>query len=294
MSRLKVVFMGTPQFSVPTLEKLVSTYNVVAVYCQPPRPSGRGHNFVASPVHKKAEELGISIYTPQSLRSQETQQEFRNLAPDIAVIVAYGLILPSSILEIPRWGCLNVHASLLPRWRGAAPLQRAIMAGDKETGITIMQMDKGLDTGPVLSYVKVPIAQNTTTSSLHDTMSVIGANLLLQTIDPYVQGILTPVPQPSEGVTYADKVSKGESCVNWNEKGEEINRRILALTPWPGVYFRHQATPIKIASALFLPEVLGTPGEVLDNQLTIACGKGGLRPLIVQRPSGKWLRALEF
>lgn len=294
MSRLKVIFMGTPQFSVLTLEKLASVYEVVAVYCQPPRPSGRGHKLVASPVQQKAEELGIPVYTPKSLRSEEAQAEFRALEPDIAIIVAYGLILPKAILETPRFGCLNIHASLLPRWRGAAPMQRAIMAGDVETGITIMQMDEGLDTGPMLSDAVVPITQDTTASTLHDMMSITGANLLLQTIDPYVQGTLKPAPQPKEGVTYADKLSKSESCLNWNDSAEAIDRRIRALTPWPGVYFMHQDTLIKVSKAVVVPEVTGIPGEVVDSHLTIACGKGGLRPLLVLRPGGKWLTTAEF
>lgn len=294
MSRLKVVFMGTPQFSVPTLEKLVSSYKVMAVYCQPPRPSGRGHKLVASPVQQKAEELGIPVYAPKSLRSEAAQTEFKALNPDIAIVVAYGLILPKAILEAPRFGCLNIHASLLPRWRGAAPMQRAIMAGDAETGITIMQMDEGLDTGPMLSHIATPITKDTTASILHDTMSALGADLLLQTLDPYVQGTLKPMPQPEVGATYADKLSKNESCLDWNESADTIDRRIRALTPWPGIYFMHQGTPIKIGKVEVVPEVTGIPGEVIDDQLTIACGKGGIRLLLVQRPGGKWLTPLEF
>lgn len=286
--------MGTPQFSVPTLEKLASTYEVVAVYCQPPRPSGRGHKLVSSPVHQKAEELGIPVYTPKSLRNEAAQAEFKALNPDIAIVVAYGLILPKAILETPRFGCLNIHASLLPRWRGAAPMQRAIMAGDFETGITIMQMDEGLDTGPMLSHATVPITHNTTASTLHDAMSSLGADLLLQILDPYVQGTLKPVLQPEIGVTYADKLSKSESCLNWSDTAEAIDRRIRALTPWPGVYFTHQDTPIKISKVEVVPDVAGIPGEIVDDQLTIACGRGGIRLLLVQRPGGKWLTSTEF
>lgn len=294
MPRLRVVFMGTPQFSVPALERLASVYEVVAVYCQPPRPSGRGYKFVASPVQKKAEELGIPVYVPKSLRNEEAQTQFQALKADIAIVAAYGLILPQAILQAPRFGCLNIHASLLPRWRGAAPIQRAIMAGDVDTGITIMQMDDGLDTGPMLSRAVIPIRQDTTASILHDKMSELGADLLLQTVKPYVQGTLAPVPQPEEGVTYADKLSKNESCLNWNDTAEVIERRIRALTPWPGVYFTHQGTPIKISKAIMVPEVMGTPGEVVDDELTIACGKGGLRLCLVQRPGGKWLTSTEF
>lgn len=294
MSRLRIVFMGTPQFSVPTLEKLVSSYDVVAVYCQPPRPSGRGHKLVSSPVHQKAEELGITVYTPKSLRNEAAQAEFKALNPDIAVIVAYGLILPKAILETPRFGCLNIHASLLPRWRGAAPMQRAIMAGDTETGITIMQMDEGLDTGPMLSHAVLPITPDTTASILHDAMSSMGSDLLLQVLDPYVHGTLKPIPQPERGVTYADKLSKSESGLDWNETAEAIDRRIRALTPWPGVYFMYQDMPIKVSQVEVMPEVTGIPGEVIDDCLTIACGKGGVRLLLVQRPGGKWLTSAEY
>ena len=295
MPRLKIVFMGTPQFSVETLERLVeANYDVVAVYCQPPRPSGRGHKLTASPVHQKAQMLGIPVFTPKSLRNAEAQAIFQALNPDLAVVVAYGLILPKAILEIPKFGCLNIHGSLLPRWRGAAPIQRAIMAGDLETGITIMKMDEGLDTGPMLSTAVVAITSQTTTSILHDTLSTIGAKLLVETLDLYIKGTLTPLSQPETGVTYADKLSKTESCLDWTESAATLDRRIRAFTPWPGLYFNHNGMAIKVSKAEVVLEMTGTPGEILDNQLTIACGTGALRLLLLQRPGGKWLSPTEF
>jgi methionyl-tRNA formyltransferase len=295
MSRLKIVFMGTPQFSVETLEKLTeANYDVVAVYCQPPRPSGRGHKLTASPVHQKAQQLGIPVFTPKSLRNEEAQATFQALNPDLVVVVAYGLILPKAILEIPKFGCLNIHGSLLPRWRGAAPIQRAIMAGDLKTGITIMKMDEGLDTGPMLSTAIVTITSQTTASTLHDTLSTIGATLLVETLTPYLKGTLQPLPQPETGVTYADKLSKAESCLDWGESAEALDRRIRAFTPWPGLYFNHNDIPIKISKAEVVLDMAGTPGKVLDNQLTVACEKGALRLLRLQRPGGKWLSPTEF
>jgi methionyl-tRNA formyltransferase len=295
MSRLKIVFMGTPQFSVETLEKLTkANYDVVAVYCQPPRPSGRGHKLTASPVQQKAQQLGIPVFTPKSLRNEEAQATFKALKPDLAIVVAYGLILPKAILEIPKFGCLNIHGSLLPRWRGAAPIQRAIMAGDLETGITIMKMDEGLDTGPMLSTATVAITPQITALTLHDTLSTIGATLLIETLAPYLNGTLQPLSQPESGVTYADKLSKAESCLDWNESAEVLDRRIRAFTPWPGLYFNHNGTPIKVSTAEVVLDTTDAPGKVLDNQLTIACGEGALRLLSLQRPGGKWLSPTEF
>jgi methionyl-tRNA formyltransferase len=295
MPRLKIVFMGTPQFSVETLEKLIeANYDVVAVYCQPPRPSGRGHKLTASPVQQKAQQLGIQVFTPKSLRNEEAQTTFKALNPDLAVVVAYGLILPKAILDIPKFGCLNIHGSLLPRWRGAAPIQRAIMAGDLETGITIMKMDEGLDTGPMFSTATVAITPQTTALTLHDTLSTIGATLLIETLALYLKGTLQPLPQPESGVTYADKLSKAESCLDWNESAEALDRRIRAFTPWPGLYFNHNGIPIKVNKAEVVSNTTDIPGKVLDNQLTIACGKGALRLLRLQRPNGKWLSASEF
>lgn len=295
MSRLRVVFMGTPQFSVATFESLVkSCCDVVAAYCQPPRPSGRGYKLVASPVQQKAEELGIPVFTPKSLRNEAAQVQFKALNPDIVIVIAYGLILPKAILETPTLGCLNIHASLLPRWRGAAPIQRAIMAGDKETGITIMQMDEGLDTGAMLAKKSIPITEKTTASSLHDAMSILGSELLLETIEPYIQGKIKPNIQSEEGVTYADKLSKAESLLNWSEPAEVLDRRIRALTPWPGVYFEYNGMQFKVNEAKVIQGVKGNPGQILDDNLTIACGENALRLLQVQRPGGKWLAPAAF
>lgn len=295
MSRLRIVFMGTPQFSVVTLEKLVAAnYDVIAVYCQPPRPSGRGHKLIASPVHQKANLLGIPVFTPKSLRNETAQTEFKALNADIAVVVAYGLILPKVILEAPKFGCLNIHASLLPRWRGAAPLQRAIMAGDRETGITIMKMDEGLDTGPMLSGDRVEITSTTTAASLQEILSILGSELLLKTLDPYIQGSLPLIFQPKTGITYAEKLSKTESDLDWTQTAESLNCRIRALTPWPGVHFNYNGTLIKVSQTEVVSNMSGEPGEVLDNQLTIACGTGALRLLLLQRPGGRWLTPPEF
>lgn len=295
MSRLKVVFMGTPEFSVPTLEALyASPYEVVAVYCQPPRPKGRGYKDVLSPVHQKAEELGIPVFTPKTLRSETAQLEFKALQPDLVIVVAYGLILPKAILDIPPLGCINIHASLLPRWRGAAPLQRAVMAGDDQTGITIMKMDEGLDTGPMLSKCAIPLTLETTTLMLQEELSHKGADLLLETLPPYIAGELQPLLQPETGITYADKLSKEESQWDWRQPAEVLLRQLRALHPWPGVYFDHAGISIKVREALLCPDQQGQPGEILDNQLTIACGKGALRLMSLQRPGGKWLSSQEF
>lgn len=295
MARLKVVFMGTPAFSVPTLEALyASPYEVVAVYCQPPRPKGRGYKEELSPVHQKAEELGIPVFTPKTLRNETAQLEFKALKPDLAIVVAYGLILPKAILDIPSLGCINIHASLLPRWRGAAPLQRAIMAGDDQTGITIMKMDEGLDTGPMLSIGSLPLTLETTTLTLQKELSLMGASLLLETLPSYIEGHLQPLPQPETGITYADKLSKEESQWDWQQPAEVLLRQLRALHPWPGVYFDHAGVPIKVREALLCPDQQGMPGQVLDEQLTIACGKGAIRLMSLQRPGGKWLSSQEF
>lgn len=296
MDRLRVIFMGTPEFSVPALESLVNAnYEIVGVYSQPPRPSGRGHKVTLSPVHQKANSLGIPVFTPKSLRSIDAQAEFASLNPDIAIVVAYGLILPKEILDTPHYGCLNIHGSLLPRWRGAAPLQRAIMAGDEKTGVTIMKMDEGLDTGPMLSKAYITLNPSTTSTTLHDEMRLIGADLLIKTIDAYIKGTLLPEKQPDNGITYADKLSKTESMLDWANSSVSLDRKLRALTPWPGVYFTHNNTIIKVREAVIVPEAHGTPGEIIDDKLTIACGdKGGLRLLSLQRPGGKWLSGQEF
>ena len=238
MSRLRLAFMGTPDFAASSLRALIDAgHEVACVYSQPPRPAGRGHQVQRSPVHVLAEERGIPVRTPKSLRNAEAQAEFAALDLDCAVVAAYGLILPQPILDAPRMGCLNIHASLLPRWRGAAPIQRAILAGDAETGVTIMQMDAGLDTGAMLLKGTVPITAETTAGSLHDALAELGAGLIVQALDGLAEGRLTAEPQPSEGVTYAAKLSRDDGRLDWSQPADFIERQVRALNPWPGVWF---------------------------------------------------------
>ncbi|MBW8309573.1 MAG: methionyl-tRNA formyltransferase [Candidatus Paracaedibacteraceae bacterium] len=294
MIKLKLIFMGTPSFSVSALRAIVEAgYSVVAVYSQPPRPAGRGHQLSRSPVHDYAESVGIPVYTPKSLRNAEAQAIFKAHEADLAIVAAYGLILPKEILEAPKLGCINIHASLLPRWRGAAPIQRAIMAGDSETGITIMQMDEGLDTGGMLRVEATPITSETTVLALHDKLAEIGSRLIIETISQLWEGSLTPLAQPEEGVTYAAKLSKSESQIDWHRSANEIQRQISALYPWPGVYFIHQGTMLKVAAADIVSVPSGQPGEVREG-LTIICGENALKVTMVQKPGGRWLSADEF
>lgn len=292
---LRLIFMGTPLFSVPTLQTLMdSRHEVVAVYSQPPRPSGRGHQIQKSPVHQFGEDRGIPIFTPKSLKGDAEQAEFAAHKADLAIVIAYGLILPQKILDAPRLGCLNVHASLLPRWRGAAPIHRAIEAGDSETGITIMKMDVGLDTGPMLLKKNISIDVNTTAPHLHDALSNMGGPLLLEALEAYAAGTLLPTPQPVEGVTYAAKLTREEGEIDWRMAASVWVRKIQAFTPWPGVWFEHEGTRLKILAAEVISEAQGFPGTVLDEQLTIACGEGALRLKILQRPGGAPVDVKDF
>jgi len=280
---LRLVFMGTPDFSVPILDSLRQAgHAVVAVYSQPPRPAGRGHKEQLSPVHAYAALHGIAVRTPTSLKSTEAQADFAALEADLAVVAAYGLILPRAILEAPRLGCLNVHASLLPRWRGAAPIQRAILAGDAETGVTIMQMDAGLDTGAMLLDERILLLPDVTAPWLHDMLSAMGARLIVDAVERLDQGTLTPRAQPDEGVTYAHKLTKDEGRMDWRRPAVELERQVRALNPWPGVWFDLGAERVKILAAELAPED-GAAGTVLDDRLTVACGTGALRPTRVQR-----------
>ena len=231
---MKVIFMGTPEFSVPVLEALHRAHDVVCVYCQPPRPAGRGKQERPTPVHAKALELGLPVRHPARLKDPADQAEFAALKADVAVVVAYGLILPQPVLDAPKHGCLNIHASLLPRWRGAAPIHRAIMAGDAQTGICIMQMEAGLDTGPVLLREALAIGPTETTAELHDRLSALGARLIIEALDRLPR--LTPVPQPEQGVTYAAKIDKAEARVDWSRPAPEIARQINGLSPFPGAW----------------------------------------------------------
>ncbi len=271
--------MGTPEFSVPVLEALHQSHEVVAVYSQPPRPAGRGQALRPSPVQARAEALGLLTRHPTSLRRPETLAEFAALQADVAVVVAYGLILPQAILDAPRLGCLNIHASLLPRWRGAAPIHRAIMSGDAETGICIMQMEAGLDTGPVLLCQAVAIGAEQTTGELHDHLSALGAGLIGQALDRLAD--LTPVPQPAEGVTYAAKIDKAEARVDWTRPAAEVDRLIRGLSPFPGAWCLFGGDRVKLLKSRVVSGS-GQPGQVLSG-LTIACGAGAVDILTAQR-----------
>lgn len=284
--RLRLAFMGTPDFAVPVLDALARAgHEIACAYSQPPRPTGRGHRTQPSPVQARAEALGIPVRHPLSLRPAEAQAEFAALDLDAAVVFAYGLILPKPILEAPRLGCLNIHASLLPRWRGAAPIHRAVLAGDAETGITIMQMDQGLDTGPMLLVETVPIGPETTAPALLDTLSTLGARMIVEALDGVAAGTLHAVAQPSEGVTYAAKLSKADSVLDWQESGTALERRIRALTPWPGVSFGLGEERIKLLGAVAEAGAPGAaPGTVIDDDFGIACGDGVFRPTLLQRP----------
>jgi methionyl-tRNA formyltransferase len=276
--------MGTPDFAVPALAGLIAAgHEVACVYSQPPRPAGRGHKEQPSPVHAFAASRAIPVRTPKSLKSPDEHAAFRGLGLDVAVVAAYGLILPKAILEAPRLGCVNVHASLLPRWRGAAPIQRALLAGDAETGVTIMQMDEGLDTGAMLLTGRVPIGPTTTASDLHDALAALGADLAVAALPGLADGTLKGLAQPAEGVTYARKLDKDEGRIDWSRPAAEIERMVRALNPWPGVWCLAGGERLKVLAAE-LAEGDGDPGLVLDNRLTVACGAGALRPRRVQRP----------
>ncbi|GAB4353706.1 MAG: methionyl-tRNA formyltransferase [Kiloniellaceae bacterium] len=284
---LRLAFMGTPDFSVPTLKALAEAgHEIAAVYSQPPRPAGRGQKDRPSPVQAYAESRGWLVRTPKTLKTPETQAEFAALKLDAAVVVAYGLLLPQAILDAPRLGCVNVHASLLPRWRGAAPIQRAILAGDSETGVTIMQMEAGLDTGPMLLKEAVPIGPDTTAQDLHDRLAALGAALINRALAGLVDGSLQPQPQPDDGVTYAAKIDKAEGRLDWREDAAALERRVRAFTPWPGAYFEIETDKgrerVKVLAAQPCSES-GLPGRVLDGKATIACGAGSLRLVRVQR-----------
>lgn len=282
---LNVVFMGTPDFSVPSLAEILSNgHNVVRVYTQPPRKSGRGQKLTKSPVHQFAEVMGVPVATPESFRKSSVIDELEALNADVACVVAYGQILPQRALDAPRYGCLNLHASLLPRWRGAAPVQRAIMAGDEKTGVQIMQMAKGLDTGDILLSETVKIAATDTAGSLFQRLAQTGAGLWPRVLGALERDALTPTPQTGEP-TYAHKIDKAEARIDWNRPARELDCQIRGLSPFPGAWCEAGGTRLKIHLAK-PEEGTGEPGEILDNGLLIACGKGALRLTSVQ-PSGK-------
>ena len=287
---MRVVFMGTPDFSVPVLEALARAHEVVCVYSQPPRPAGRGKKDRPSPVQAVAEELDLPVRHPISLKGAEAQTEFAALGADVAVVVAYGLILPQAVLDAPRHGCLNIHASLLPRWRGAAPIHRAIMAGDAETGICIMKMEAGLDTGPVLLREATPIGAAETTGALHDRLSSMGARLILQTLDRLAD--LSPQPQPDAGVTYASKIDKAEARIDWSRPAVEVDRLIRGLSPHPGAWCEVAGERVKLLASR-LAEGQGAPGDVLGG-LCIACGSGAVEVTLAQREGKRAMAPEDF
>lgn len=285
---MKIVFMGTPEFSVAVLEALHARHEIVAVYCQPPRPAGRGKADRPSPVQARAEALGLSVRHPVSLRGDAAAAEFAALNADVAVVVAYGLILPQAILDAPRLGCLNIHASLLPRWRGAAPIHRAIMAGDRETGVCIMQMEAGLDTGPVLLREALTIGAEETTAELHDRLSAVGARLIGEALE----GLPLPaVPQAAEGVTYAAKIDKAEARVDWTRPAVEVDRLIRGLSPFPGAWTEVNGERVKLLRSR-KADGQGVPGQVLHG-FTIACGIGAVEITEAQREGKRPMPAAE-
>ncbi|MHC1546957.1 methionyl-tRNA formyltransferase [Phyllobacterium sp. K27] len=296
---MRIIFMGTPDFSVPILNALIGQgHEIVAVYSQPPRPAGRrGLELTPSPVHRNAEQFGIEVRTPKSLKDPDEQQAFIDLKADVAIVVAYGLILPKEILEGTRLGCYNGHASLLPRWRGAAPIQRAIMAGDLETGIMIMKMDEGLDTGPVAMVEKINITADMTAGELHDQLSMAGADLMVRAVAALERDSLTLTPQSDEGVTYASKITKVETRIDWTQPAIDVHNRIRGLAPFPGAWCEMEIggdlERVKLLRSVLATGV-GAPGTVLDNDLRIACGEGAVRLRTLQRAGGKAMDGQEF
>ncbi|WEX77805.1 methionyl-tRNA formyltransferase [Sinorhizobium numidicum] len=296
---LRIIFMGTPEFSVPTLSALTEAgHRIVAVYTQPPRPGGRrGLDLKKSPVHQAAELLGVPVLTPPNFKNAADRQTFRDFNADVAVVVAYGLLLPEEILSGTRYGCYNGHASLLPRWRGAAPIQRAIMAGDHETGMMVMKMDKGLDTGPVALSKPVAIDETMTAGELHDKLMWVGAALMKEAMDKLEAGDLPLTPQPEEGPVYAAKITKDETRIDFSKPARDVHNHIRGLSPFPGAWFE-----LEIAGRPERIKVLGSEiaegtashGIVLDDALTIACGEGAVRPTSLQRAGGKVLATAEF
>jgi methionyl-tRNA formyltransferase len=283
-SPLRIAFMGTPDFAVTALSALYGAgHNIVAVYCQPPKPAGRGHQVQKTPTHLAAEALGIPVHTPKTLRDLAEQEKFSALNLDVAVVAAYGLILPQAILSAPKHGCINIHGSLLPRWRGAAPIQRAILAGDNVSGITIMQMDAGLDTGAMLIKDSVPITNQTTAQTLHDDLAKMGGRLIVRALDDLVSGTLHPTPQSEQGATYAAKLTREDGKIDWTKPAFELERQLRALHPWPGCFFSLNGETVKLLAATIITDKSGEPGTLLDDQFTIACGEQALRLSTVQR-----------
>lgn len=292
---MQLAFLGTSEFAVPALRALVEAgHDVVAVYTRAPKPAGRGQQDRRTPVHELALSLGLAVHTPKGLRSEQEAASFKALDLDAAVVVSYGHILPKAFLEAPVLGCINIHGSLLPRWRGAAPIHRAILAGDAETGVTIMRMDEGLDTGPMLLAESTPISAADTAETVHDRLAELGGRLIVSTLDALVARTIEPVPQPDDGVTYAHKLGKGEGALDWRRPAAELERKVRAFHPWPGTWFEVGAERIKVLGAA-LALAGARPGTVSigrDGFPVVACGVGGLKLLKLQRP-GKTAQAAD-
>jgi len=294
---MRVAFAGTPEFAAAALQAILAAgFDVPLVLTQPDRPAGRGMQLQPSPVKQVAVAAGIPVHQPEKLRTPEQQAPLAEAGVDVLVVAAYGIILPQAVLDLPRYGCLNIHASLLPRWRGAAPIHRAVEDGDAETGITIMQMDAGLDTGPMLLKRSTPIESDDTTGSLHDRLASLGADLIVDALRALPGGGLTATPQPADGVTYAAKIGKAEATVDWTRPAAEIERAIRAFNPFPGALGTYQGTPIKLWRARAI-DASGAPGEVLLAEgagVIVACGEGALCITELQKPGGKRLAAADF
>lgn len=296
---LKLVFMGTPEFSVPCLDAVVAAgHDIVAVYSQPPRPAGRGMADRKSPVHARAEALGLPVLTPKNLKGADEQAAFAAHGSDAAIVVAYGLLLPRAVLDAPKHGCFNVHASALPRWRGAAPIHRAIMAGDFETAVMVMKMEEGLDTGPIVATERISIGPMMTTGDLHDVLAAAGAKLIVGAMADLAAGHIVAVPQASEGIVYASKIDKGEARIDFGRTAEQVHNHIRGLSPSPGAWFEAAGPTgaIERIKVLRSEPVIGegSPGTVLDDNLTIACATGAVRLIDVQRAGKRPMQAVEF
>jgi methionyl-tRNA formyltransferase len=294
---MKIIFMGTPDFAVPTFTGIVAAgHEIVAVYTRAPKPAGRGQAERKSPVHLAAEGFGIPVRTPKTLRNADEQAAFAALGADVGIVVAYGLILPKPILDAPRLGCLNLHGSLLPRWRGAAPIQRAVLAGDARTGVMVMQMDEGLDTGPVALAEEMPIGPDMTTGELHDKMMLVGADLMGRALAALERGSLTFTPQSDDGATYASKIDKAEARIDWSRPASEVHNLIRGMSPFPGAWFELELAgiPTRVkALRSILAAGSATPGTILPD-LTIACGAGAVRLVSVQREGKAAMDAATF
>ncbi|MGB4057195.1 MAG: methionyl-tRNA formyltransferase [Alphaproteobacteria bacterium] len=293
MKKLRIVFMGTPDFAVAPLRALYEAgHEIIAVYTQPPRPKGRGQDVQKSPVQMFAEKKSIPVFHPKTLKNEEAQTEFAALQADVAVVAAYGLLLPKAVLQAPKYGCINIHASLLPRWRGASPIQRSIWAGDHESGVTLMQMDEGLDTGPMIAMEKIPLTSETTASSLHDALAILGAEMIVKAAgDLAAHEKLHATPQDNAGATYASLLKKEDGIIDWKKSAVDIDRQIRALNPWPGTWANFEGKRMKILSAIPSPQPSpggrGDPGVVLDKTGNILCGENTSLQITKLQPEGK-------